>query len=88
MYACNPYSWTHVNVTPCSVVSFTNNTVYCVPSLEEKVWKPEIHDINNYYSKVELVPSNVHFFVSDPSKTAECTTVRLIQYQHFEYEIA
>ncbi|OXA56760.1 G-protein coupled receptor Mth2 [Folsomia candida] len=68
-------------------VSFTNNTVYCVPSLEEKVWKPEIHDINNYYSKVELVPSNVHFFVSDPSKTAECTTVRLIQYQHFDYKI-
>lgn len=67
-------------------VSFANNSVYCVPSLEEKIWMPKIHSDTDYYSRVEVNASQIHFFVNDPSKTDQCTTVRLIQYQHFEYE--
>lgn len=67
------------------LVSFVNNTVYCVPSFEEKVWKPEIHDRHDYYTKVAFTPDNFHFYVNDPSKSeSTCTTVRLIRYQHFE----
>jgi hypothetical protein len=69
-----------------SQVSFTNNTVNCVPSFEEKVWMPQIHDDKDYYSSIQMTPEQLHFFVNDPSKTDQCTTVRLIQYQHFEYD--
>jgi len=65
-------------------VSFRNNTVICVPSLEGKVWHPMISDDNDFSSEVQMDPSKIQYFIRDPSSSRECTIVRLVKYLHFE----
>lgn len=67
-------------------VSFQNDTHMCLPSLEEWVWKPEIFEDDGYfYRQKDEELKRIHFFVQDPSRTPNCTVVRLINYQQFEY---
>lgn len=66
-------------------VSFQNDTHLCMASLEEWVWKPEIYEDDGYfYRQKDEEIKRIHFHLQDPSRTPNCTIVRLINYQHFE----
>ncbi|ODM98457.1 G-protein coupled receptor Mth [Orchesella cincta] len=69
-------------------VSFQNDTHFCMPSLEDWVWKPEIFEDDGYfYRRKDAELKRIHFFVQDPSRTPNCTVVRLINYQQFDFKI-